>query len=52
MEDVYKIGIEAQLKKLMTAYCSKRHLDYNIVRFMFNGKQIKPRQTPAQVFFS
>lgn len=50
-EDVYKIGAHAHLKKLMTAYCSKRNLDYSSVRFLYNNKSIKPRQTPAQVLF-
>ncbi|XP_010413950.1 PREDICTED: small ubiquitin-related modifier 5-like [Camelina sativa] len=48
-EDIYKIGAHAHLKKLMTAYCRKRNLEYNTVRFLYNNKPIKPRQTPAQL---
>ncbi|EOA28172.1 hypothetical protein CARUB_v10024362mg [Capsella rubella] len=48
-EDVYKIGAHAHLKKLMIAYCVKRNLEYGAVRFIYNQKHIKPRQTPAQL---
>ncbi|CAH8264520.1 unnamed protein product [Arabidopsis lyrata] len=48
-EDLYKIGAHAHLKKLMSAYCMKRNLDYGSVRFVYNGREIKARQTPAQL---
>ncbi|XP_022567817.1 small ubiquitin-related modifier 5 isoform X2 [Brassica napus] len=48
-EDVYKIGYGAHLKKLMDAYCTKRNLERTTVRFIFRYKEIKPRQTPAQL---
>ncbi|CAH8380868.1 unnamed protein product [Eruca vesicaria subsp. sativa] len=48
-EDVYKIGYGAHLKKLMDAYCTKRNLDKRTVRFIFRYKELKPRQTPAQL---
>ncbi|AEC08735.1 unnamed protein product [Arabidopsis thaliana] len=48
-EDLYKIGTHAHLKKLMSAYCTKRNLDYSSVRFVYNGREIKARQTPAQL---
>ncbi|KAJ0257284.1 Rad60/SUMO-like domain-containing protein [Hirschfeldia incana] len=47
--DVYKIGIHVHLKKLMLYYCERRNLDYRTLRFMFNGRFIRPRQTPAQL---
>ncbi|KAJ0240185.1 Small ubiquitin-related modifier 5 [Hirschfeldia incana] len=50
-EDVYKIGYGAHLKKLMDAYCTKRNLERTTVRFIFRYKELKPRQTPAQVSF-
>lgn len=48
-EDVYKIGYGANLKKLMDAYCTKRNLEKTTVRFIFRYKELKPRQTPAQL---
>uniref|UniRef100_A0A1J3E3M3 Small ubiquitin-related modifier n=1 Tax=Noccaea caerulescens TaxID=107243 RepID=A0A1J3E3M3_NOCCA len=47
--DVYKVGVNAPLKKLMTIYCEKKNLDYRTVRFIFDGKELKPRNTPAQL---
>lgn len=51
-EDLYKIGKNAPLKKLMAAYCVKKNLDLRTVRFIFKKKGLKPQHTPSQVFFS
>ncbi|KAJ4903462.1 Small ubiquitin-related modifier 5 [Raphanus sativus] len=48
-EDVYKIGYNAHMKKLMDACCTKRNLDKGTVRFIFGRKELKPRHTPAQL---
>ncbi|XP_013631598.1 small ubiquitin-related modifier 5-like isoform X1 [Brassica napus] len=48
-EDVYKIGYNAHMKKLMDACCTKRNFEKDTVRFIFGRKELKPRQTPAQV---
>ncbi|KAF8108784.1 hypothetical protein N665_0104s0099 [Sinapis alba] len=48
-EDVYKIGYNAHMKKLMDACCTKRNLEKGTVRFIFGRKELKPRQTPAQL---
>ncbi|KAL0673841.1 hypothetical protein Bca4012_001822 [Brassica carinata] len=48
-EDLYKIGENAPLKKLMTAYCVKKNLDRSTVRFIFKKKGLKPRHTPSQL---
>ncbi|KAJ4907240.1 Small ubiquitin-related modifier 5 [Raphanus sativus] len=48
-EDLYKIGENAPLKKLMTAYCVKKNLDLSTVRFIFKKKGLKPRHTPSQL---
>ncbi|ESQ51859.1 hypothetical protein EUTSA_v10017466mg [Eutrema salsugineum] len=48
-EDVYKIGKNAHLKKLMDAYCVKRNIERKTIRFIYNGKELKPRNTPAQL---
>ncbi|KAF3580910.1 hypothetical protein DY000_02035095 [Brassica cretica] len=50
-EDVYKIGYNAHMKKLMDACCTKRNFEKDTVRFIFGRKELKPRQTPAQVPF-
>ncbi|CAA7049501.1 unnamed protein product [Microthlaspi erraticum] len=47
--DMFKVGVNAQLKKLMTIYCEKKNLDYRTVRFIFDDKELKPRNTPAQL---
>lgn len=48
---MFKVGVNAPLKKLMTIYCEKKNFDYRTVRFIFDDKELKPRNTPAQVFF-
>ncbi|WZZ55056.1 hypothetical protein YC2023_055163 [Brassica napus] len=48
-EDVYKIGYNAHMKKLMDACCTKRNFEKDTVRFIFGRKELKPRQTPAQL---
>ncbi|KAF8085509.1 hypothetical protein N665_0665s0018 [Sinapis alba] len=47
--DVYKIGTHVHLKKLMLDYCQRRNLDYRTLRFIFNGRFLRPRETPAQL---
>ncbi|CAH8361509.1 unnamed protein product [Eruca vesicaria subsp. sativa] len=48
-EDVYKIGYNAHMKKLMDACCTKRNIEKATVRFIYGTKELKPRQTPAQL---
>ncbi|CAH2059743.1 unnamed protein product [Thlaspi arvense] len=48
-EDVYKIGRNTSLKKLMDAYCEKRNFERATVRFIYNDRELKPRNTPAQL---
>ncbi|KAF8105219.1 hypothetical protein N665_0161s0018 [Sinapis alba] len=48
-EDLYKIGENAPLKKLMDAYSEKKNLDRSTLRFIFNKKGLKPQHTPSQL---
>lgn len=46
---VYRVGTHAHLKKLMLDYCQRRNLEYGTLRFIFKGRFLSLRQTPAQL---
>ena len=38
-----------ECRKLMNAYCSKAAVDVEQVAFIFDGKRLRPEQTPEDV---
>ena len=38
------------LQKLMQAYCNRRGMDMKNLRFIFYGKPLQEKQTPAHVY--
>lgn len=39
------------LGKLITVFCQKKNLSQDSLRFIFDGGNIEPSQTPQQVIF-
>ena len=48
-EVFFRIKNTATLKKLMTAYCDRQSQDINAIAFLFDGRRLRPEQTPAEV---
>jgi len=38
----FKIKRKTNLRKLMTAYCNKKNLDFKAVRFSYEGTRLRP----------
>lgn len=51
-EVFFKIKKTTALKKLMDAYCEKQGKHVSSLRFLFDGKQIFPNDTPDKVTVS
>nr|XP_043625024.1 small ubiquitin-related modifier 2-like [Erigeron canadensis] len=49
---LFKIKREVPIKKVMVAYCKKKHVDYNLVTFLLDGTRVSPNQTPKQLKLS
>ncbi|KAL1562972.1 Small ubiquitin-related modifier 2 [Salvia divinorum] len=45
-EVFFRIKRSTQLKKLMNAYCDRQSVDYNSIAFLFDGRRLRPEQTP------
>ncbi|CAI0397376.1 unnamed protein product [Linum tenue] len=48
-EVFFKIKKNTPLKKLMNAYCDRQSMDFNAVVFLFDGRKIRPEQTPVEL---
>ncbi|KAM7461814.1 hypothetical protein LguiA_029935 [Lonicera macranthoides] len=48
-ELVFKIRHTAKLKKLLTAYCNRRFLDYASCRFLINGELFPHNKTADEL---
>ena len=44
--DVYKIKKEQSFKKLINKFCARHGVDINYVRFIYDGKKLRPTDTP------
>eukprot|EP00271_Cylindrocystis_brebissonii_P020203 TRINITY_DN65_c0_g2_i2.p1 TRINITY_DN65_c0_g2~~TRINITY_DN65_c0_g2_i2.p1 ORF type:complete len:107 (-),score=20.59 TRINITY_DN65_c0_g2_i2:825-1145(-) len=47
-EVFFRIRSTATLKKLMSAYCDRQSVDMNAIAFLFDGRRLRPEQTPAE----
>lgn len=45
----FRINRNAPLKKLMNAFCDKKHVAYGVYVFLFDGDHIKGEHTAAEV---
>mmetsp|Transcript_5040 Transcript_5040/g.12173 ORF Transcript_5040/g.12173 Transcript_5040/m.12173 type:complete len:96 (-) Transcript_5040:85-372(-) len=45
----FKIKRKTQLKKLMEAYCSRQSLQFDQIRFLFDGNRLRENQTPEEL---
>ena len=45
----FKIKRNAQLKKLMQAYCDRQGFQMSSVRFTYDGCRLNPEATPSEV---
>lgn len=48
-EVFFRIKHSTQLKKLMNAYCDRQSVDMNSIAFLFDGRRLRPEQTPDEV---
>ena len=48
-EVFFKIKRSTQLKKLMGAYCDRQSQSLESIAFLFDGKRLRPEQTPDEV---
>ncbi|KAL5700055.1 Small ubiquitin-related modifier 2 [Ranunculus cassubicifolius] len=48
-ETFFRIKKSTQLKKLMNAYCDRQSVDPNTIVFLFDGRRLKPDQTPDEL---
>lgn len=45
-EVFFRIKRSTQLKKLMNAYCDRQSYEFNSIAFLFDGRRLRPDQTP------
>lgn len=45
----FRIKRSTQLKKLMNAYCDRQSVDMSAIAFLFDGRRLRPEQTPDEV---
>lgn len=45
----FKVKEHTRFNKVFDAYCKKKSMPANSVRFMFDGNRIQPDNTPAEV---
>mmetsp|Transcript_47659 Transcript_47659/g.152743 ORF Transcript_47659/g.152743 Transcript_47659/m.152743 type:complete len:93 (-) Transcript_47659:96-374(-) len=48
-EVFFKIKRSTQLKKLMGAYCDRQSQSLESIAFLFDGKRLRPEQTPDEL---
>ncbi|CAJ1795046.1 unnamed protein product [Sphenostylis stenocarpa] len=48
-EVFFRIKRSTQLKKLMNAYCDRQSVDFNSIAFLFDGRRLRPEQTPDEL---
>merc|ERR1712066_767190 len=46
---LFKIKRKTTLRKLMDAYCRRKNIDFNAVRFSFDGTRLKPDQSLSSI---
>ncbi|KAJ1397469.1 Ubiquitin-like domain superfamily [Sesbania bispinosa] len=49
LETFCRIKRSTQLRKLMIAYCEQKSVDFNAIVFLFDGRRLRPEQTPDQL---
>ncbi|XP_010522402.1 PREDICTED: small ubiquitin-related modifier 5 [Tarenaya hassleriana] len=47
--NMYKVSMDAPLKKLFMYYCGNRNLDHRTVRFIYKRHLLNAKQTPAKL---
>ncbi|KAL2523729.1 Small ubiquitin-related modifier 1 [Abeliophyllum distichum] len=48
-EVFFRIKRISQLKKLMETYCDRQSVDINAIAFLFDGRRLRPEQTPDEL---
>ncbi|XP_022847751.1 small ubiquitin-related modifier 1-like [Olea europaea var. sylvestris] len=48
-EEYFKMKRGSQLRKLMTAYCERQSLQFDATVFLFDGRLLRPEQTPDEL---
>ncbi|XP_022846024.1 small ubiquitin-related modifier 1-like isoform X2 [Olea europaea var. sylvestris] len=48
-EVFFRIKKTSQLKKLMETYCDRQSVDVNAIAFLFDGRRLRPEQTPDEL---
>lgn len=45
----FKVKLHTKLEKVFAAYCAKKSIDVNSVRFVFDGSRVQKDQTPQDL---
>ncbi|CAD7698347.1 unnamed protein product [Ostreobium quekettii] len=45
----FKVRKTTKFEKIMKAYCEKKSLQMNQLRFLYDGERVKPDQSPEEV---
>ncbi|XP_047950456.1 small ubiquitin-related modifier 1-like [Salvia hispanica] len=48
-EVFFRIKRSTALKKLMNAYCDRQSVEYSSIAFLFDGRRLRPEQTPDEL---
>eukprot|EP00823_Brevimastigomonas_motovehiculus_P005231 TRINITY_DN373_c0_g3_i1.p1 TRINITY_DN373_c0_g3~~TRINITY_DN373_c0_g3_i1.p1 ORF type:complete len:126 (-),score=50.65 TRINITY_DN373_c0_g3_i1:402-779(-) len=48
-EIFFKVKKSTQFRKVMSAYCKKVGAEQDTVRFLFDGKRVRPESTPEEL---
>lgn len=48
-EVYFKLKKDTQMKKVFAAYCERKAVEYDSIRFLFNGDRITPDSTPSSL---
>ncbi|URE07728.1 Small ubiquitin-related modifier [Musa troglodytarum] len=48
-EVFFGIKRSTQLRKLMSAYCDRRSMDFNTIAFLLDGRRLRGKQTPDEL---
>jgi small ubiquitin-related modifier len=48
-EVVFRVKPHTKFEKILNAFCSKKSVDVNQVRFVFEGERVNPTSTPSDL---
>ncbi len=49
LQVVFKVKPTTRFEKILNAFCTKKAVDQQQVRFVFDGRRVSPNSTPADM---